>query len=102
MTVDDVGIGTNSGSIDVVLVTAPRCHFCDDAGHLLADLAERYQIDVRTIPLTGEEGSELARRFRVPFPPILMVGGRFFGHGRISRRKLIKALEGAMALRSEA
>ncbi len=42
--------------------------------------------------LADPEGIELVRRFRVPFPPVLMLDGAFFGHGRISRRKLEAAL----------
>jgi hypothetical protein len=40
------------------------------------------------VPLSSEEGLGLLVRHQVPFPPILLVDGAFFGYGRISRRKL--------------
>lgn len=75
-------------AIDVVLVTAPLCHFCEAAKGVLAELGQRYPLQVREVDLAEPEGIELLRRFRAPFPPILMIDGVFFGHGRISRRKL--------------
>ncbi len=83
-------------TVEVVLVTAPRCHFCDDATKLLDDLSDRYPISVRKVELESDEGTSIAARFRVPFPPVLLIDGAYFGHGRISRRKLVKALDAAV------
>lgn len=83
---------TTTHPIDVILVTAPGCHFCEDAGRLLDDLGGSVPLAVRELPLTSEEGRELAIRHRVPFPPILIIDGVLFGHGRISRRKLERRL----------
>ncbi len=77
-----------AGVIDVVLVTAPHCHFCEDAKSALVELAQRYPLRIREVDLAEPEGAALVRRFRVPFPPIVMIDGTFFSHGRISRRKL--------------
>ena len=74
--------------VEVVLVTAPGCHFCDETGRLLDEMAEVTPLAVRTVPLSSEEGRALLVRHRVPFPPILLVEGALFGYGRISRRKL--------------
>lgn len=74
--------------IDVILVTSPGCHFCDDALRLLDELAETNPLQIETVPLSSERGRSLLVRHRVPFPPILMIDGEFFGYGRISRRKL--------------
>ena len=79
---------TATPPIDVTLVTASGCHFCEDATRLLDDLGRSTPLTVRVVPLTSDEGRELAVRHRVPFPPILIVGGVLFGHGRVSRRKL--------------
>ncbi len=84
-------------AIEVVLVTSPRCHFCDDASKLLEDLGGRYPLTVREVKLESDEGVTLATRFRVPFPPVLLIDGSYFGHGRISRRKLTKALDAIVA-----
>jgi hypothetical protein len=75
-------------AFDVVLVTSPGCHFCDEALHVIEGLAERYPLRIATIPLLSEQGRSLLVRHRVPFPPILMIDDEFFGFGRISRRKL--------------
>lgn len=74
--------------IDALLVTSPGCHYCDDALDLLAELARAMPMTIKTIPMASDEGRSLIVRHRVPFPPILMINGELFGHGRISRRKL--------------
>ncbi|HVR78886.1 MAG TPA: glutaredoxin [Acidimicrobiia bacterium] len=74
--------------INVIVVTSPGCHFCDDALSLLGELAETYPLRRENVPLSSEVGRALLVRHRVPFPPILMIDGEFFGYGRISRRKL--------------
>ena len=79
-------------AVEVVLVTAPRCHFCDDASKLLEDLGGLYSLTVREVKLESDEGIAIATRFRVPFPPVILIDGTYFGHGRISRRKLTKTL----------
>jgi len=79
--------------IDILLVTAPRCHFCSDASTLLEKLRSRYNLVIRKVELESDEGATIAARFRIPFPPVLLIDGTYFGHGRISRRKLTKALD---------
>ena len=74
--------------VDVLVVTAPRCHFCEDAIRLLDEFAEVTPVSVRTVPLASPEGRYLVAKHRVPFPPIVLIDGEYFGHGRISRRKL--------------
>jgi len=88
--------GPDQRTIEIVLVTAPRCHFCHDASKLLADLTDAYPLSVRKVDLASDEGVAIATRYRVPFPPVLLIDGTYFGHGRISRRKLVKALDGAL------
>ncbi|HDH24926.1 MAG TPA: glutaredoxin [Actinobacteria bacterium] len=80
-------------AIEIVFVTSPRCHFCRDASELLEDLGDPYALNVREVALESVEGVAIASRFRVPFPPVLLIDGNYFGHGRISRRKLTKALD---------
>jgi glutaredoxin len=81
-----------TASIEVVLVANPGCHYCDDARRILDEIGEEMPLRVRTVPLSSAEGRVLVVRHRVPFPPILVVNGRFFGYGRISRRKLERHL----------
>lgn len=78
---------------EAVLVTAPRCHLCDDAKVLLKDLQAEYPLIVREVDLSSDEGMRLARKFGMPFPPLLVIDNVLFGHGRISRRKLTRFLD---------
>ena len=78
--------------IEIVLVTAPGCHFCEDAADFLDELDSPAPLLVRELPLNSDEGRALAVRHRVPFPPILLIDGVLFGHGRISHRKLERHL----------
>jgi len=82
-------------AVEIVLVTAPRCHFCIDTSNLLEELADGYNVAVRKIELESAEGVEIATRYAVPFPPVVLIDGAYFGHGRISRRKLTRALDAA-------
>ena len=84
--------GRPQAAIGVTLVTATGCHYCDDAAALLEQLAHAYPLEIRTIDLSDDEGAAIARRYRVPFPPVLLIDGDYFGHGRISGRKLAKHL----------
>ena len=83
---------TNLAEIDVVLVTAFRCHLCDHARSLLDELGARYPLAIREVDLESDEGRDIVNRLRVPFPPILLLNGTYFGHGRLSRAKLVKTL----------
>ncbi len=75
-------------AVDVLVVTAPGCHFCEAATRLLDELAEVTPLNVRTVPLASDEGRHLVVKHRVPFPPIVLIDGDYFGYGRISERKL--------------
>lgn len=77
-----------ANAIDVVLVGAPACHYCDDASEILDDLGTRVPLSVRKVELHSDEGRTLAVAHRIPFPPLLLVDGKYFGYGRISARKL--------------
>lgn len=78
--------------IPVVLVTASGCHFCDDAREMLKTVGQTFPLSVEVIPMASDAGRDLVVEHRVPFPPLLIVDGRFFGFGRISRRGLEKHL----------
>lgn len=78
--------------IKVTLVTSAGCHFCREADRLLDNLKQRFPLSIERIDLTSTEGAALARRFRVPFPPVVLIDGEYHGHGRISKRRLTRAL----------
>lgn len=89
----EAGPWTGTDVAEAVLVTASRCHLCDDAKHLLTELQGDYPLTVREVELSSVEGLALSRRFSMPFPPLLLIDGVRFGHGRISRRKLVRLLD---------
>lgn len=81
------------GPPSAVLVTAQDCHFCEDAKTLLDELESLGRLTYTTIDLESPEGAEVLRKVRAPFPPMLFVAGEYVGHGRISRRRLVKKLD---------
>ena len=84
---------TKHSNSEITFVTSDGCHFCNDAKHLLDDLATRFPLEITEVDLTSAEGRSIAIRWRVPFPPVILINGEYHGHGRIPGRKLTKALE---------
>ena len=78
--------------IRVTLVTTQGCHFCDDAEEILAHLSQTFPLSIDLVPLASETGRNLLVEHRVPYPPIVLVDGSFFGYGRLSRRRLEQRL----------
>ena len=77
---------------EVLLLTKDDCHFCEQAKEVLGRLQGEYGLDVRELPLESDEGRRLAERSGALFPPVLFVAGEPFSYGRLSERKLRKAL----------
>jgi glutaredoxin len=77
---------------EVVLLTKEDCHFCDHAKDVLVRLRDEYDLRVREVVLESEEGRRLARESAAPFPPVVFLDGVTFSYGRLSERKLRKAL----------
>lgn len=77
---------------EVVLLTKQDCHFCEQAKDVLTRLRSEYDLRVREVTLDSDEGRSLARASAAPFPPVVFVDGEPFSYGRLSERKLRKAL----------
>jgi glutaredoxin len=77
---------------EVVLLTKEDCHFCEQAKDVLARLRGEYELRVREVALESAEGRSLALESAAPFPPVVFVNGATFSYGRLSERKLRKAL----------
>ena len=77
---------------EVVLLTKQDCHFCEQAKDVLARLCGEYDLRVREVTLDSDEGRSLALSSAAPFPPVVFVDGEPFSYGRLSERKLRKAL----------
>ena len=77
---------------EVVLLTKEDCHFCEQAKDVLTRLRGEYDLRVREVALESEEGRSLALEAAAPFPPVVLLNGATFSYGRLSERKLRKAL----------
>ena len=77
---------------EVLLLTKEDCHFCEQAKEVLARLGGDYDLRVREVALESEEGRSLALRSGAPFPPVIFLNEEPFSYGRLSERKLRKAL----------
>ncbi|PFG44872.1 hypothetical protein ATJ97_0294 [Georgenia soli] len=80
----------DKGKIPVVVVTAPACHFCEDAERVLAQRVDTLGLEVRIVELESEEGIQLVAEHRPALSPLVLVDGAFFSSGRLPRRKLEK------------
>jgi glutaredoxin len=76
----------------VTVVTAPACHFCDDAQAALAELAIAHPLEVRLVDADSADGQALVARYRAGMFPLVLVDGAFFSAGRLPRRKLARLL----------
>lgn len=79
--------------VDVMIVTSPACHFCDDAQAVLADVGRSYPLDVRTVDIASQEGRAIARHHGAPMSPVVLIDGTLLGWGRLSRGKLRRRLD---------
>jgi hypothetical protein len=88
---DELAIG-DAGRTRVTLVHAEACHFCTDAGEVLAELAHTYSLEVHGVAADSDEGRALVAEHRPAMSPLVLVDGEFFSHGRLPRKKLIRLL----------
>ena len=83
---------TATAAVEVTLLTQADCAFCEHAKAVLARLHGEFPLAVTEIDLAAPEGQRLALEHGVLFAPGLLLGGQGFGYGRISERKLRRAL----------
>ena len=76
----------------ITLLTQPDCALCDHAKHVLDRVGRDVPLLIEDIPLDSERGRELAASASVLFAPGILIDGHPFGFGRLSERKLRKAL----------
>ncbi len=77
----------------VTLLTQADCALCEHAKKVLDRVAEDHQLQVTEIGVATPQGRELADRARVMFAPGILLDGRPFSYGRLSERKLRRALQ---------
>lgn len=76
----------------VTLLTSSECHLCEHAKTVLARVAADHPLHVEEIPLGSVDGQRLASRVGMLFAPGILLDGEPFGYGRLSERKLRKAI----------
>ena len=83
---------TGAQPVQVTEVSAPGCHFCDDARAALSEFAKSYPVQVQTVDADSADGQALLARYGVGMFPLVLVDGMFFSAGRLPRRKLSRLL----------
>lgn len=76
----------------ITLLTKADCELCEHAKEVLGRLAPELTLEVETLDVTSPRGRELAERSGMAFPPAILVDGEPFSYGRLSERKLRRAL----------
>jgi glutaredoxin-like protein DUF836 len=79
--------------VEITLLTQDDCTFCDIAKEVLRRLDEVYPLRVTEISLATDQGQRLARSAGMLFAPGVLVDGAPFSYGRLSERKLRRALD---------
>lgn len=82
-------------AVRITLLTQDDCHYCDHAKQVLDRVAGDHPIEVTEIDVNSEEGHRLATQAGVLFAPGILLDHRPFGYGRLSERKLRRALNKA-------
>jgi glutaredoxin len=77
----------------ITLLTQEDCAFCERAKKVLARVSADYHVDVTEIDARSEEGRALASAARFQFTPGVLLDGQPFSNGRLSERKLRRALD---------
>ncbi len=76
----------------VTLLTQHDCTLREDAKQVLTRVGRDHRLDVQEISLDTPAGKELAVRHSVLSAPGVLLDGKPFGYGRLSERKLRRAL----------
>lgn len=84
-----------SSAIAVTLLTSEDCLMCQYAKKVLADVGRDHLLDVEEVALDTERGRRLAAEHGVLFAPGVLLDGQAFAYGRLSERKLRRALTNA-------
>jgi hypothetical protein len=80
-------------SARITVVSAPACHFCEDAQSAIAELARDFAISTQHISIESAEGHALVSRHRPGMSPLVLVDDEYFSAGRLPRKKLLRLLE---------
>ncbi|MHB1927852.1 MAG: glutaredoxin family protein [Acidimicrobiales bacterium] len=76
----------------MTLVTKADCALCDQAKSVLERVGVEVPLTVEIVSLDSQRGRALAERSRLLLPPGVLLDGEPFSWGRLSERKLRRAL----------
>lgn len=76
----------------ITLLTKADCDLCDHAKAVLGRVHADTGVTVETVDLASDRGQALAEEAGVVFPPGVLIDGEAFSYGRLSERKLRRAL----------
>jgi thiol-disulfide isomerase/thioredoxin len=79
--------------VQITLLTQTSCGTCELAKEILARLGSEYPLSVTEVDLRTDEGKRLAAEAGVLFAPGVLVDGQPFSYGRLSERKIRRALD---------
>lgn len=82
-----------TASFELTIVESPACHYCDAAKEVAAELSATYPMTVRVVGSRTPEGIALVQEHRAAMAPLVLLDGRFFCAGRLSRPKLRARLD---------
>jgi glutaredoxin len=77
----------------IALLVQDNCVLCEQAKGVLTRVADDFPLVVEEIDLGSEQGRRLAQRGGVMFAPGIFVDDQMFGFGRLSEKKLRRALQ---------
>ena len=78
--------------VAITLLTQHDCAFCDHAKQVLARIDEDVPLHVTEIDLATPAGHQLGVEAGVLFAPGVLIDGQPFSFGRLSERRLRRAL----------
>jgi glutaredoxin len=81
----------------ITLLTQSDCTLCEHAKEVLAKVGADHPLTVTEVDLGSDEGRRLAVEAGVFFAPGVLLDNRPFGFGRLSERRLRRALTSAEA-----
>lgn len=76
----------------VTVLTQPGCGLCEQAKEVIARVGADHPLEVTEVSLSSAEGQQAAAAAGVIFAPGILLDGAPFSYGRLSERRLRKAL----------
>ena len=80
------------GVIDVLLLTQSECVHCETALAVVDHLSTEYPLHLETLEIDSPQGRALAEQGGILFAPGVFLDGEPFSYGRLSERRLRRAL----------